>query len=286
MLARHGYPATYRGTDEAEWERDLDRSYDLVVVAGGDGTVKRAGLALAGKDTTMAVLPTGTANNIALALGSVGSIEDVIASFRAAPRLRLVVGRARGPWGEWRFVEGVGFGVFARTMRYADEMRGDDDQVIRRSERLREDIDLLLRHTRDHAPSRAELWLDGELHRDEYILVSVMSIPSMGPRLELAPEADATESLFDVALVPASDRDRLEHHLIEKRNGRSAPHGALVRRARFVEARWFGSDVHVDDDVWPKKRPALPVETPVEVTIEATADRIEVLAPGRWKEGR
>jgi diacylglycerol kinase (ATP) len=282
LLARHGYEATYKTTDEADWQTCFDGKPEMVVVAGGDGTVKRVALALAGKDIPMAVLPMGTANNIAGALGSVGELDSLVGSFRTCRRVRIVLGVARGPWGEKHFVEGVGFGLFARTMRHADESAEDDDDRAKgRAAKLRQDLERLLAHTRTHPPSHAEIWLDGKHIAGDFLLVAVLSIPSVGPRLELAPGKDAADRAFHVALVPHWHREDLESHLEDRKVERASRLETIVRAARTVKARWFGRDVHIDDDVWPKDRDHLvEVETPIEVVIETTAHTVTALAPG------
>jgi diacylglycerol kinase (ATP) len=52
---------------------ELAAEADLVVVAGGDGTVSKVLTALLGRDVPLALLPSGTANNIARSLGITGS---------------------------------------------------------------------------------------------------------------------------------------------------------------------------------------------------------------------
>ena len=60
-----------------------DRSCDLVVVAGGDGTVSRAACALADRNLPLAILPLGTANNTARCLGIEGDIDTLITGWAA-----------------------------------------------------------------------------------------------------------------------------------------------------------------------------------------------------------
>src|SRR5262245_17508619 len=78
---------------------------DLVVAAGGDGTVSAAARALAGRGVPLAILPLGTANNIARCLGTDGSIEQVIESWRTARRRPFDLGTVHGAWGREWFVE-------------------------------------------------------------------------------------------------------------------------------------------------------------------------------------
>ena len=62
--AGHTIAARSRGDDPA-----LDAPADLVVVAGGDGTVGRVARHMVGRDIPMTILPSGTANNISRTLG-------------------------------------------------------------------------------------------------------------------------------------------------------------------------------------------------------------------------
>ena len=70
----------------------FDVPIDCVVAAGGDGTVARAGRALAGGNIALAILPLGTANNIASSLGISGSPEEAIAAWQHQRMVRIDVG--------------------------------------------------------------------------------------------------------------------------------------------------------------------------------------------------
>src|SRR5690349_15998115 len=67
-----GHRPRYQSVLEEHWEDVLERQTDLVVVAGGDGTVGDVMRLLAGRATPLTILPAGTANNIAASLGLSG----------------------------------------------------------------------------------------------------------------------------------------------------------------------------------------------------------------------
>src|SRR5688572_23270694 len=52
-----------------KWRDLLEQDADAFVAAGGDGTVHKLIHALESRDTPVAILPTGTANNVAHAFG-------------------------------------------------------------------------------------------------------------------------------------------------------------------------------------------------------------------------
>ena len=279
-LAQAGHDPVYRSRDGAEWHTTLDAPADLVVAVGGDGTVRVVALALAGRGVPLAVVPAGTANNIALTLGVCGALHEIVATWERARRVRLDVGVARGPWGERRFVEAVGFGAFARTIRDADGLReaGAVHDTNERDKRLCDDLRMLRDQVRDCRAAEARFVLDGDTISGRYVLASVMSIRSVGPNLLLAPEADPGDGLLDVVLVSQDAREHLVTHLDRRLAGSTDAPEVPVRRARRVSVEWDGPDVHFDSEVWPKQGDHLrAVETPLRVDIELTGGSVEAL---------
>lgn len=69
-LRIHDHRVRVVTTDDDRWERTWSDADDtLVVAAGGDGTVQKVARAVAGTSVPFTILPLGTANNIARALG-------------------------------------------------------------------------------------------------------------------------------------------------------------------------------------------------------------------------
>jgi diacylglycerol kinase (ATP) len=86
-------PTTAEDPGPGQARQALDEGADLVVVCGGDGTVRSVGTVLAGTGVPMALLPSGTGNLLARNLGiplEVGAAAAVAAHGRTA---RLDVGR-------------------------------------------------------------------------------------------------------------------------------------------------------------------------------------------------
>lgn len=59
----------YRGHARTISKEAADNGFDIVCVAGGDGSVNEAGTALINRKTALAILPTGSGNGIARHLG-------------------------------------------------------------------------------------------------------------------------------------------------------------------------------------------------------------------------
>jgi diacylglycerol kinase family enzyme len=63
----------------------FDETWDLVAVAGGDGTVAKAARHMPNRNVPFALLPTGTANNVAHSLDLLGEAEEIAANLQGAP---------------------------------------------------------------------------------------------------------------------------------------------------------------------------------------------------------
>lgn len=82
-LAKHGYTCQYIETSKengakALGERAIADGVDLLVVAGGDGTVMEVLSAAIGSDIPVAVVPSGTGNLLSVNLGIPTAVPDAI----------------------------------------------------------------------------------------------------------------------------------------------------------------------------------------------------------------
>ena len=68
LIRRAGHQLVYQSSKDSHWKTALNKPADLIAVAGGDGIVGAVAKLMIGKGTPIAVLPLGTANNIAKTL--------------------------------------------------------------------------------------------------------------------------------------------------------------------------------------------------------------------------
>ena len=247
----------------------LDVPADLVVAAGGDGTVGAAARALAGRGVPLGVMPLGTANNVARSLGIDGGPDEVAATWRTARRRPLDLGRVRLPDGEARFLEAVGGGLIAAGIAAHESRPGADAAPVHRK------IPDALRAYRDALevlqPCRCRVSVDGDESFEQLLLVEILNIPFVGPRLELASDVDWSDGRFSVVTATPADRDALREYLHTREAEDPGPAGLTARPAREVTIRGWDR-LHVDDcivDIDP--------DTPVALSLEAGA--LDVLTP-------
>src|SRR5688572_28240205 len=131
-LERAGHRVAAVVTSVDELVDTLDRHpCDLVVIAGGDGTVSRAACTLAGRPIPLAILPLGTANNTALSLGLLDGNPDIDT---------LIAGWSGGGYRNWDlatlheddrltpFSECVGWGVFPEVIAKANSLSSPEQR--------------------------------------------------------------------------------------------------------------------------------------------------------------
>lgn len=258
LLRRAGHKPRYQSSKEEGWDRVLDKRAGLVVVAGGDGTVASVARRMVGRGVPVAVLPAGTANNVARSLGLLKrSFEDLVEGWRDARRVPLDVGIACGPWGERYFIEGVGAGLFAGLLVNSENDKGKKERDNRTKGPARV-VDSALRRLKEAAqtaePVEIGARLDGVDISGNYLLFEAVNLPYIGPNLYIAPDNRAGDGQLEVVLVPETQRSRLVKYLEHWHENRERLSLLPSRRGKHLQIEWTGFALHIDDKLRPKKK--------------------------------
>ncbi|MFH7595227.1 diacylglycerol kinase family protein [Streptomyces racemochromogenes] len=201
VLCRHGYTDQTWTTTAAEHpagdlvERIADEDTALVVVCGGDGTVRACADTLAGTGIPLVVVPCGTGNllarNLRLPSDPVAALEAALSGRTA----RIDVGRVRADGlAAARFTVMAGAGFDAATV---------GDASARLKERLGWPAYVLsaARHLRDPR-MRLSIRLDGGPVRERRArMVVIGNVGSLQGGLPLLPDARPDSGRLDVVLL-------------------------------------------------------------------------------------
>jgi len=282
LLRREGYKPRYQSAKEKGWARVLDKKARVVVVAGGDGTVASVTRHMVGRGVPVAILPTGTANNIARSLGLLKRpFEELVRSWRGARRVRLDVGIACGPWGERYFVEGLGAGLFAGLLVRSEQNNAKREKE-KKTQRPKHIVDSALRRLKEAAerdePVEIAAQLDGVDISGRYLLFEAVNLPYIGPNLFIAPDTKAGDGQLEVVLVPEAQRGRLVRYLEHWQENRERLSLLPSRRGRHLQIEWTGFPLHIDDKLRPKKK-AEPDEVAGLVDVRINGAAVEFLTP-------
>jgi diacylglycerol kinase (ATP) len=260
-IRQAGWKLAYLPRRKADAEAIAASKAGLIAVAGGDGTVAEVARILPDRSIPLAIIPTGTANNIARALGICGDLEALIAAWDMERRRRLDIGEVLGPWGCRRFVEGVGFGAFAEALRRVDACK-DEAGCPPGREAFREAL-------AEAKPLPFEIAVDSESLGDTPLMLEVMNIPLTGPRLPLAPDAQPGDGMLHISRVPVSAREAMMKWLGDER--REPPLEQRSGREIRLVAR-TGAAMRIDDE-------ALTLEPGAEVIVRLESEPVQILAP-------
>ena len=247
-----GYAVRYFSSKAPGYRRGLDSEADLLVVAGGDGTVAKVATRLERRDVPVVILPLGTSNNVATSLGSGGPPQAILASLPTGARRWLDVATASGPWGDSRFIESAGVGLFAALLDNAARASAtrppDRSPDASRNARGR----AVLHAGRTPRAPRCAVHADGEDLSGDYFLVAAMNVRRIGTVLELAPDADPGDGRFDLVLLGEEERPELAAYLEELLNGGAGRFSLRPQRAREIVIGWDVGRGHLDDERWPE----------------------------------
>jgi diacylglycerol kinase (ATP) len=194
-LARYGLEVRWCETTKEDpgqglTRRAVEEGTDLLMVAGGDGTVRACVTGLAGTEVPLAVLPGGTGNLLANNFDIPDDLDGALEVALHGERRRLDVGAL----GDERFIVMCGVGFDAAMLRDADpELKARIGAVAY--------VLSGFRHLRRHA-TRFDLKLDGGppiVRTGQGVLVGNLGRLQGG--LPVMPDASPTDGQLDVAVL-------------------------------------------------------------------------------------
>jgi diacylglycerol kinase (ATP) len=254
LIRKAGHKIKYFSSKDKKWKKALKKPGDIIAVAGGDGTVGGVARRLVDNRTPIAVLPMGTANNIANTIGVTGrTFEDLINGWNAAQCVNFDAGVAKGPWGIRHFIEGFGVGLFAETMFRIDN--GQHPHVSRAEdpeEEISAALKVLKKQLSSYPAKELTVRLDGQDLSGDYYMLETMNVRYIGPNLELVPRAEINDGLFDVVFVARSEQAKLRRYISDHLGHKRSRASLTVRQGRHLQVEWKSSQVHIDDMTWPE----------------------------------
>jgi YegS/Rv2252/BmrU family lipid kinase len=226
------------GDAEAQAERAVEQGYDIIVAAGGDGTINEVINGLAGSGVTLGILPVGTANVFALELGIPTKLEEAWKVIRQRKARPIDLACANGHY----FIQLAGVGLDAQVV----------EQTSWESKKALGPLSYVLTATQimGRRPPKLRIYGDhGVSVEGSFVLLGNGRL--YGGPFHFFPEADMQDGLLDVCVF------------------KETSYLALARYARGV---LFGSD-HVNfPDVHYFKSKHVRVESDERVPVEVDGE--------------
>jgi diacylglycerol kinase (ATP) len=214
----------------------IAEGFRVVIVAGGDGTVAPAAIALLQTEVTLGILPFGSYMNIANGLGIPLKPIDAARVIAERKVKRSDVGEVAGKV----FFETCGIGIDADMFgaaRLAE--RGQWRPALRR----------IVRWATANTHS-VEITVDGKTERHRVLQILIVNSPYYGWAMPIVPNADMTDGELDVAIFPRKGRLQLLGWMAKIwRTGRPGRPPRVLRGKVIEIASEEGVPVHADGQI-------------------------------------
>ena len=262
------FKVDYVSTKEDRVKSALKEKYDLVVAAGGDGTVAYVFIHLRDRSIPIGLIPLGSANNVSRSLGIAGTPQELAEQWRIEHIRPFYLMVAKGLGEEERLcTEAFGVGLIAALIeRRAKGKKADGADDIRRGRRALSEI------LADAKPLDIEVNVDGKPWKNDMLGVEVLNIPFTGPALPLGHDADPSDRLLDPV---ALEREEVESFAewIKTPHDRAPP--VIETQGKKIEIRWRDVECRIDDKLV-KAKPDWQ-----EVTLSCDAEPLRILVPAQ-----
>lgn len=243
-----------------EARRAADEGCRRLVVAGGDGTVHWAVQGLAGSTCALAVVPCGSGNDVA---GALGVPADPLAAFALAlsgEERAIDLGRGAGRW--FVTVAGVGIdgAVVERVERGYGPLRGRAVYPV-----------AVLHALLAFRPPRLRIDHDGGRLEGTFVLAAAGNLARFGGGMRVAPGALPDDGLFDLVAIEGLSALRLALLFPRIYSGRHVAHPRVrvVRTSRLAIAADREMRLQADGEILGRVG-----GEPVEITLVPRALRV------------
>ncbi|MFS0853004.1 diacylglycerol/lipid kinase family protein [Microbacterium sp. 179-I 3D4 NHS] len=198
------YTTTIEDAGQAATAQALARGADVVLVAGGDGTVRAVSEAIAHTGVPLAIVPSGTGNLLARnLLLPLASPEEMIRAALTGIRRPIDIGwaritRADGAAAEHAFVVLAGIGLDA-------DMIANTRPNLKRSVGWIAYVDGAARSLANASPFRSVYQVDdGRLHSTKVHSILFANCGTLPAGIALIPDASIADGTLDIAVITPS----------------------------------------------------------------------------------
>ncbi|MCA1647904.1 MAG: diacylglycerol kinase family lipid kinase [Chloroflexi bacterium] len=235
------WPTKHAGHASNLAQQAVAEGRELVIAAGGDGTVNEIAAGLANTRTALGLMPLGSVMNVARTLWVPRDLAGAARTIAEGKVLAMDMGRI----GDRFFLEAAGVGLDAGLFGYFERLeKGAHPLTVIRAG---------LRFLRQIGRPRLTIEHEGGRLETRAPMVSVANGPYVGAAYAIAPDARIDDGLLDVVVFRNASIPRVLLHLVLIAGGRPLPPPPEVRvlRVRAVRvAKRHGRPlpVHADGD--------------------------------------
>ena len=211
--------------------RAVKDGYKLIIALGGDDTIEAIIRGMAGSKAKLAMIPVGTANNLAKSLGIPEDPQQACDLIASGHVRKLDLGQVKvGKRKKLTFFELVTVGIGAAI--YPDALKASKGRLSH----LKGAIETALNH---ETKPEVTVVMNGESTVTVKTMLTIVSnVPLIGPNMLTNPDASLEDGMLDVSLYPEFSKAELLNYSTQVLNEGSADDGKIQRyRARKLKIK-------------------------------------------------
>lgn len=194
---------------------------DLVIAAGGDGTIHSVATGLIGTESILGIIPMGTMNNLAHSLGIPDTIEAACAIVGQGETHAIDIGKLNDQY----FLEVAGIGLEAALFPAAEEIKSGG--LLSTLRGVLGGLHTLF----SFQTTKLKISFDDHKSRSyDAIEVTICNAPYYGAHLQAAPDALMDDGLLDVVIYRHFSKLEYIQHAISISKGRRVFQPKISRR--------------------------------------------------------
>jgi len=221
--------ATYEETFSEYRLSIASGKFEKVVAIGGDGLVNLCLQEVAEQNIGLSVIPAGTGNDFARAVGSYRkSVNEIFNVVRSQEPTSIDLGLVTGAFGKRWYVQVLSTGFDALVNNLANRINWPRGQ-------MKYTLATLLTLAR-FKPIPYELIIDDKHFKQDFMLLSVANGETYGGGMRICPDASNSDGVFDILLVHPVSRIVLLSIFPKVFTGRHVPHPKIdIIRGKKVQ---------------------------------------------------
>ena len=221
--------ATYEETFSEYRLSIASGKFEKVVAIGGDGLVNLCLQEVAEQNIGLSVIPAGTGNDFARAVGSYRkSVNEIFNVVRSQEPTSIDLGLVTGAFGKRWYVQVLSTGFDALVNNLANRINWPRGQ-------MKYTLATLLTLAR-FKPIPYELIIDGKQFKQDFMLLSVANGETYGGGMRICPDASNSDGIFDILLVHPVSKIVLLSIFPKVFTGKHVPHPKIdIIRGKKVQ---------------------------------------------------
>ena len=203
--------------------------FEKVVAIGGDGLVNLCLQEVAEQNIGLSVVPAGTGNDFARAVGShKKSVNEIFNVVRSQDPTTIDLGLVTGAFGKRWYVQVLSTGFDALVNNLANRINWPRGQ-------MKYTLATVLTLAR-FKPIPYELIIDGKQFKQDFMLLSVANGETYGGGMRICPDASNSDGIFDILLVHPVSKIVLLSIFPKVFTGKHVPHPKIdIIRGKKVQ---------------------------------------------------